>query len=243
VNPTLTVLLYSAIAAAAAALGALPLRVRDRMPPAWIGWSNALAAGLMLGIAYTIVVAGLSRMVLAGASGAFLGIGFIYWSHLIARTENLDLNRLDQTGPEYGYQVLLVQSLHSASEGVAIGVAMSLNTGLGVFAALAFAVHNIPEAAVLCAVLRARGIRLRDAAGLAVMTNVSLVLLAIVSFALIAAAPSLLPWALGFAMGALVYLVMMEPLPESYRQAGNTSIALVTSVAMGMVVLLKGFLL
>ncbi|UCG87720.1 MAG: ZIP family metal transporter [Gemmatimonadota bacterium] len=242
-NPTLTVLLYSSIAAAAASLGALPLRVRGVMPTAWIGWANALAAGLMLGTAYVIVVAGLNRMVLAGASGAFLGIGFIYWTHLIARTEDLDLNRLDQTGPEYGYQVLLVQSLHSASEGVAIGAAMSLNIALGVFAALAFAVHNIPEATVLCTVLRARRIRLRDAAGLAVLTNVSLVLLSIVTFSLIMAAPSLLPWALGFAMGALVYLVMMEPLPESYRQAGNTSIALVTSVAMGMVVLLKAFLL
>ena len=242
-NPTLTVLLYSSVAAAAAALGTVPLALRERIPVAWIGWANALAAGLMLGTAYVIVVAGLNRMVLAGASGAFLGIGFIYWTHLISRTEELDLNKLDRTRPEYGYQVLLIQSLHSASEGVAIGVAMSLGTGLGVFAALAFAVHNIPEATVLCTVLRARGIRLRDAAGLAVMTNVSLVLMAIVTFALIDAAPSLQPWALGFAMGALVYLVMMEPLPESYRQAGNTSIALVTSVAMGIVVLLNGFLL
>jgi len=243
VNPTITVLLYSSIAAASAALGAVPLRWRDEIPTAWIGWANALAAGFMLGTAYVIVVAGLNRMVLAGATGAFLGIGFIYWTHLIAHHDDLDLNKLDETRPEYGYQVLLVQSLHSASEGVAIGVAMSLNTGLGVFAAIAFAAHNIPEATVLCAVLRARGIRLQDAAGLAVMTNVSLILLAIVTFALISATPSLLPWALGFAMGALVYLVMVEPLPESYLQAGNTSIALVTSVAMGIVVLLNGFLL
>ncbi|UCD23329.1 MAG: ZIP family metal transporter [Gemmatimonadota bacterium] len=241
-NPTITVLVYSSIAAASAALGAIPFRWRDRIPISWIGWANALAAGLMLGTAYVIVVAGLNRMVLAGATGAFLGIGFIYWTHMIARTEDLDLNKLDETGPEYGYQILLVQSLHSASEGVAIGVAMSLNIGLGIFAAIAFAIHNVPEATVLCAVLRARGIRLRDAAGLAVMTNVSLILLAIVTFALIAAVPSLLPWALGFAMGALVYLVMVEPLPESYQQAGHTSIALVTSVAMGIVVLLNGFL-
>ena len=219
------------------------MRWRDKIPMAWIGWANALAAGLMLGTAYVIVVAGLNRMVLAGATGAFLGIGFIYWTHLIAHHEDLDLNKLDETRPEYGYQVLMVQSLHSASEGVAIGVAMSLNTGLGVFAAIAFAAHNIPEATVLCAVLRARGIRLQHAAGLAVMTNVSLILLAIVTFALISATPSLSPWALGFAMGALVYLVMVEPLPESYLQAGNTSIALVTSVAMGIVVLLNGFLL
>jgi ZIP family zinc transporter len=241
-NPTLTVLLYSTAAAAAAALGALPFALRDRIPTAWIGWANALAAGLMLGTAYGIAEAGLDRMVLAGATGAFLGIGFIYWTHLIARTEHLDLNRLDQTSSEYGYQVVLVQFLHSASEGVAIGVAMSLNIGLGIFTAVAFACHNIPEGAVLCAVLRARGIPLRDAAGLAVVAKTSQILMSLATLALIGAIPSLLPWALGFAMGALVYLVMMEPLPESYRQAGHTSIALVTSVAMGIVVLLNGFL-
>jgi len=241
-NPTLLVLIYATLAAAAAALGAIPFAFRDRIPMAWIGWANALAAGLMLGTAYGIAEAGLARTVLAGATGAFLGIGFIYSTHLIAHTEDLNLNRLDQTSPEYGYQVVLVQFLHSASEGVAIGVAMSLNFGLGIFTAVAFAAHNIPEGAVLCAVLRARGIRLRDAAGLAFVTKTSQILLSLVTFALIGAMPTLLPWALGFAMGALVCLVMMEPLPESYRQAGHTSIALVTSVAMGIMVLLNGFL-
>jgi len=56
---------------------------------------------------------------------------------------------------------------------------------------------------------------------------------------IVQAAPGTLPWALGFAMGALVQLVMSELLPESYRQAGPRSIALVTVVAMGIVVLLQ----
>jgi zinc transporter ZupT len=64
--------------------------------------------------------------------------------------------------------------------------------------------------------------------------------MAIVVFALIGAAPGLLPWALGFAAGSLVYLVMAELLPQCYRQAGHTSIALVTIVAMGIVILLGG---
>jgi zinc transporter ZupT len=49
-----------------------------------------------------------------------------------------------------------------------------------------------------------------------------------------------LPWALGFAVGGLIYLVMAELLPECYRQAGRRTIALVTIVAMGIVVLLGG---
>ena len=73
------------------------------------------------------------------------------------------------------------------------------------------------------------------------MSNVPQVLMAVVAVALIQAAPSLLlQWALGFAFGALVYLVLAEHLPESYRKAGHTTIALVTIVAMGIVVLIGG---
>ena len=79
-----------------------------------------------------------------------------------------------------------------------------------------------------------------DTASLSVAAKVSQILLAIVTFAIVSAAPSLLPWALGFAAGALIYLVMAELLPHCYRQAGRTSIALVTIVAMGLVVWLSG---
>jgi ZIP family zinc transporter len=244
VNPTLTVLVYSSIAAAAAALGIVPFAVRGRpVPLNWVGWANALAAGLMLGAIFGIADVGLDSSLLAAVAGALVGIGFIYWTHLISRSVDLDLNRLEDTPPEYGYQVLLVQSLHAASEGVAMGVAMSISLQLGIFTALALAIHNVPEAAVLCAVLVSRRIRLRDASGLAVVSNLGQVLLALSTFAVVSAMPVLLPWTVGFVMGALVYLVMSELLPQSYSQAGNTSIALLTSVAMGVVVLLNGFLL
>ena len=52
--------------------------------------------------------------------------------------------------------------------------------------------------------------------------------------------PWLLPWVAGFAVGALIYRTLVELLPESYRQAGQTSIAVVTLLAMGVVVLLAG---
>ena len=54
------------------------------------------------------------------------------------------------------------------------------------------------------------------------------------------AAPAAQPWALGIAVGALLQLVLDELLPESYHQAGHTSIALVALLAMGMVVGLAG---
>jgi len=241
VDPTLVVLLYSSLSAGAAVLGGGPFVFRKRLPVEQIGWANALAAGMMLGAAYVLLIAGLPRHALPLAAGAILGIGFVWWTHVAAGTAELSLNRLDDPGPAYGYQVLLANSLHSGSEGIAIGAAMALSLPFGIFMALAIAVHNIPEATVLCASLTARGVSAANAAGLAVAANVSQVFLAIVTFAIVGAAPGVLPWALGFAVGALIQLVMAELLPESYRQAGHRTIALVAIAAMGMVVLLRTF--
>ncbi len=201
-------ILYSTIAAVSAALGVLPLVNRRPFSVRWIGWANALAAGLMLGAAYTLTVAGLDRWVLGGAAGALLGIGFIHAAHALSDTEDIELNHPDQTAPEYASKVFLRNTLHAA-----------------------------PTA--LCAALQQRH-RLLTGSLESVAANVPQILFAVLTFALVPAAPGLLPCALGFAAGTLVYLVMVDPLPESYRQAGQTSIALVTSVAIGVVVLLNG---
>jgi zinc transporter ZupT len=239
-DATLTVLLYSGLAAATAALGVLPL-VSGRKPSLrLIGWANALASGLMLGVAYALLVTGMNRAALSVGAGALLGMAFVYLTHRAVGTANLDLNRLDDTRPEYGYQVILLNALHAAHEGIAIGAGMAVSLSFGILMALALAVHNIPEATILSSVLTTRGLRLGGAAVLAVAANALQVLLAVVTFAVAMAAPAVLPWALGFAVGALIYLVMLELLPESYREAGHTSIAVVTVVAMGIVVLLRG---
>jgi zinc transporter ZupT len=236
----LTVLLYSSLAAFAAGLGALPLAFRPRTPLRWIGWSNALAAGLMLGVAYALLLTGMDRGALQTAFAALAGVTFVFLTHVATGTADLDLNALQDTSPEYGYQVILVNTLHAAHEGVAIGAAMAVSLPFGILMALALAVHNIPEATILGAIISGRGVRLPAVAILAIATNSQQVLLALVTFVVTVQLPVVLPWALGFAVGALTYLVLVELLPESYRQAGHTSIALVALVAMGIVVLLRG---
>ena len=239
-DPAIAVLLLSSLAAAASTAGILPLVRRPRVPLVAIGWAHALAAGVMLGAAFVLLTATLDQTLGRAALGALLGIAFVRFTHAASGTEDLDLGRVDETGETYGYKVLLVNALHSASEGVAIGAAVMVNLPFGVFVALSMGAHNVPEATALGAVLRARGVRLGHAAGLAVVSNVPQILMAVVAVALIQAAPALLQWALGFSFGALVYLVLAEHLPESYRKAGHTTIALVTIVAMGIVVLIGG---
>jgi len=237
-EPTLTVLVYASLAAAAAVIGVVPVWALKRLPPVWMGWSSALAAGLMLGAAYALLDTGIRGLSGGAAIGAVAGIVFVHWTHVLLGTADLDLNRLEDSDPVYGYQVLLVNALHSAAEGIAIGAAMVVSLRFGAFVALAIAVHNIPEATVLVAVLSSRGVRLGQAAGIAAVANVGQILLAVVVYAVVTAAPPVLPWALGFAVGALFHLVMLELLPESYRVSGAKGIAVVTLVAMGIVVVL-----
>jgi ZIP family zinc transporter len=240
VDLTLVVLLFASLSAASAVLGAGPFVVRQRLPLTAIGLANGAAAGMMLGAAYGLLLTGLDRGMTATAAGALLGIVFVALSHTASGTDEIDLNRLDDQSDAYGFQVLLVNSMHAASEGVAIGAAMAVSQPFGIFMALAIAIHNIPEATVLCAILTSRGVRIPAAAGLAVAANVSQILLAVVTYAILRAAPTTEPWGLGFAVGALIQLVMSELLPQSYRQTGHRAIALVTIVAMGIVVLIQG---
>ena len=239
-DPILTVLLFSAVASLAAGLGVLPHILRGPTPGIALGWANALASGLMIGVAYMLLTVGLAEGALRGAIGALLGIAFVRVTHAVTGTGELDLERAGEAGPEHGYRVILVDTLHAAHEGVAIGVAMLVSLPFGIAMALALAVHNIPEAVVLTEMLADRGLRVAQAGALAITVNLGQVLLAVSTFAVVGAVPALMPWATGFAVGALLYLVLVELLPESYHQAGPTSIALVTLVAMAMVVLLAG---
>ena len=168
-----------------------------------------------------------------------LGILFVYGSHAFAGTADLRLNLDDHPSPEYGYQVVVVNSLHSASEGIAIGVAMFIEFRLGIFMALALAVHNVAEASALCSVLIPRSVSIARAAVLSVLTNVSQPLLAVTVYAVLMAAPDILPPTIGFAVGAIVYLTVVELLPEAYAETHEVGIAVTAAVSMSAVALLR----
>jgi zinc transporter ZupT len=230
-------------AVVASAAGVLPTVGRDRLPAPWLGWANSIAAGLMLGAAYALAVESLAGDGLQWAGGAFLGVLFVYATHRLAGTADLELNVLDHEVPDYGAKVWTVQALHSASEGVAIGVAAVIELRFGIFMAFVLAIHNVAEAMILSAVLRGRNTAAPRVAALVVAARSSQAVVALVVWALVAANPAALQVTLGYAMGTLVYLVMVELLPEAYRQAGYPSIALLTSLALGAIAFLNGVVL
>lgn len=240
-DPALTVLLWATIAAFASIPGGLVRRSSGEPGGAWIGWADALAAGGMLGAAFALTAVP-SVPAASAAVGGVLGVAFIVASHSLTGVGRVDYAHPTAEDPGSGFRLLLIQMLHASSEGIAIGVAMAVDLSLGIFMSLAIAVHNVPEAAVLSHATSRLGFARRATVALAVLSNAGQPLLALATWVVVAAAPGVLPWALGFAVGALLNLVLTELLPASYREAGATSIAVVASVALSLVVLLSGVL-
>ncbi|HEX2463030.1 MAG TPA: ZIP family metal transporter [Thermoanaerobaculia bacterium] len=247
-EPVLAVLLISTIAAVFGALGALPFGLPRPPSRAMVGGAYALASGLMLGAGYLLLGRGLDRATVPVIVGAALGVAYTHWSQVYSGLVDLQVDLgaapsvadpVEVAAPELGYKVLLQYALHSAAEGVAIGVAMVLELRLGIFLALALAVHNVAESMALTEILRRRGIAVSAAAGLCVVAKITQPVLALAAFALAPVMTALLPGALGFAAGCMVFLVLTELLPASYRRASRLPVGLLVSVAAGALLMLE----
>jgi zinc transporter ZupT len=242
-DPIVTVILFSALAAATAALGPLPFALFRQVPGSAVGAAYALASGLMLGVGYLLLLEGISRSPVLATLGFAGGAVYTFGTQAYSGTDEIELGREGEFPAEEGYKLILRDALHSAAEGVAIGVCMFVNLRFGVFTAFSLAVHNIGEAMALTSILRKRQVPLQKAAGLCVVTNVTQVLMAIVAYAISPVLGLTFPVALGFAAGGLVFLIMTELLPASYKCAGSSVIAFLVSFAAGAVVLLEDILI
>jgi zinc transporter ZupT len=246
-EPVVAVLLLSTAAALFGALGALPFGLPRPPARSVVGGAYALASGFMLGAGYLLVSRALDGTTLGVLVGAGAGVAYTHWIHVYSGLEDLEAGPAASgtaaaRGVEIGYKVLLQNALHSAAEGIAIGLAMVLELRLGIFLASALAVHNVAESMALTEILRRRGMTVSEAAGLCVVAKVPQPVLALAAFALAPVVAGMLPAALGFASGCLVFLVLTELLPASYRRAAKQPVGIVVSVAAGAIVLLEHLL-
>ncbi len=238
-EPTLLVLLTTTAAASAAGVGALFLGRGRKLSLAGVGWASAVAAGVMLGAAYALSTASIDLLLFGG--GAILGILFVQLLHRLEGELSFHVEDQLSQDPTYSYRVFLAFSLHSALEGIGIGAAMAFHLPFGIFMVAIIALHNIAEGTVIIAILRAQEVSLATAGGIAMVTRLGQALVAVVVFAITRENPHLLSSAAGLGAGTLIHLVFVELLPESYREAGRTSIALVAAFAMAVVIFFRSF--
>jgi zinc transporter ZupT len=135
-----------------------------------------------------------------------------------------------------------VMTVHSAAEGVAVGVSFGGTGALAAAITIAIAVHNVPEGLAITAVMRPRGVSLVRCAGWSVFSSLPQPLLAVPAFLFVQAFAAALPYGLGFAAGAMMFMVFDELLPEAYGEAPRASVAALASLFLVAMVVFQRYL-
>ena len=199
-------------------LGGLPFVFTKKFPEnlARLGW--AVSGGLMLSASiFNLIIPGLGdKGITPLAIGIFLGAGLMILTTMWLNGHEYSMEGISQAGSRRIILVLSTLFIHSFPEGIAIGVAYgSGEVNLGLIMAIAISIHNIPEGLAVALPLRAEGVSGWKCVGWAIFSGVPQLIAAVPAYLAVIAFRPILPYAFGFAAGAMVLLVMSEMIPES----------------------------
>jgi zinc transporter ZupT len=231
------VFLAALVTALATGLGALPFLLVRHPERRWLGFTNALASGFMIGASVGLAYEGAGYGAARVALGALAGAAFIaLTSRVLGRDRELHLGALQGADALRALLIVGVMTLHSFTEGVGVGVAFGADETLGVFIAIAIALHNIPEGLAIGLVLVPRGTSVRAAAGWSIFSSLPQPLMAVPAYLFVETFEPFLPVGLGFAAGAMLWLVARELLPEALSEARATTVVATVMVSAGAMI-------
>jgi ZIP family zinc transporter len=212
--------------ALATGLGAAPFLLVPRLARSWVGIANAGAGGCMLAASGLLFYEGGRESPAQTAGGALVGAVFVaVAARRLAVRRDVHFAALAGVDARKALLLIGVMTVHSVAEGVGVGVSFGGGESLGLVTALAIAVHNIPEGLAISLVLIPRGVRVLRAAGWSIFSSLPQPLLALPAFAFVAAFDGLLPAGLGFAGGAMIWMVAVEIVPDALRTSSRRAVA------------------
>jgi len=231
--------------ALATGLGVIPVMASRMDEKRSIALSSAVAGGFMLGASAALFYEGGQRGIGGTFLGALVGIAFIYVTgRSLENHPDAHIGGLRGARGVTALLVIGVMTVHSLTEGVAVGVSFAGEGSLGVLIAIAIAIHNIPEGVAISLTLVPFGERPRNAAAWSIFSSLPQPLMAVPAYLAVRTFEPLLSAGLGFAGGAMVWMVFTHLLPEalSGEYRSRSIVALVVStVFMVLLELAIGF--
>ena len=128
--------------------------------------------------------------------------------------------------------LVLAITLHNIPEGLAVGVAFgalaaglpNVSFGAAVALAIGIGIQNFPEGLAVSMPLRREGLSRRKSFWYGQLSGVVEPVAGVIGAATVIVAQPILPYALAFAAGAMIFVVIEELIPEAQR-GGNTDLA------------------
>ncbi|MBQ8579874.1 MAG: ZIP family metal transporter [Oscillospiraceae bacterium] len=117
---------------------------------------------------------------------------------------------------------VLAIAIHNLPEGIAAGVGFGTgNTGEAITIAAGIALQNIPEGMVIIAPMLAAGMKPGRTFIIALMTGLVEVLGTLLGYFAVSLSSAILPFALAFAGGTMLYVISDEMIPETHAHGSE----------------------
>lgn len=186
----------------------------------------SFAAGIMLSAAVTGLI--LPAIDYGGKFGVPIAIlGILFGAMCINLSDKLvpHIGRLvsdgkinENSGHMHGVLLFVIAiGIHNLPEGIAAGVGFgSGDTSGALLIASGIALHNIPEGMVLIAPMLAAGISRKKTFVIAMITGLCEVVGTLLGYFAVSFASAILPFALAFAGGTMLYVISEEMIPETH---------------------------
>jgi zinc transporter, ZIP family len=209
-----------------------------------LDWVLGFAGGVMIAASFWSLLEPAIAMGEAGPLPAWMpaAIGFLLGGGAIRLVDSVlphlhigaPMKEAEGVPTSWRRGTLLVSAmtLHNIPEGLAVGVAFgAVAIGLpeasmagAIALALGIGIQNYPEGMAVSAPLYRDGMPKWKAFNLGQLSAVVEPIFAVIGAVLVLSMQSILPYALSFAAGAMVFVVVEEVIPESQRN-GNTDMA------------------
>lgn len=236
------VFMAASVTAAATGFGAIPFLFIKEFDNKWLGIGNSVAAGLMLGASIGLIyegitIGGVDQKIVKVIGGLVAGGTLVFISHKILNKTDKDYSIGQVTGASAIKMLMIVgiMTVHSFAEGIGVGVSFGESPSFGSFIAIAIAIHNIPEGLAISLILIPRGTTVRKAALWSIFSSLPQPIMAIPAFLFVLAFKTYLPIGLGFAAGAMFWMVFKELVPDAREEIKTIyvyPIMVVTAIGM-----------
>lgn len=214
-------ILSSAFAGVATAIGAGIVLIMGTPSNRVLSLFLGFAAGIMLAIATLELfpeAVELGGGVFKAIIGFLLGVLLMHLldhliPHLHFKNGGCEKNQLEML--KVGYLIFLGIAVHNVAEGLAIGAGAVASPGLGLSIAIAIGIHNIPEGMATAVPLRLGGLSPVRLLVMATAAGLMTVVGAWIGGLAFQTNQELVAIALGFAAGAMFYIVGDELIPHA----------------------------
>ena len=237
----------SLAAGLASGLGALPAvfmtRASDKLMDGLLGF----AAGVMLAVTlFGLLIPAIDEGgIWVTMFGLAVGVAVLVFMDNFAPHPHfiLGANDVPNSSPARLRRIrllLLAITIHNLPEGFAVGVAFGTeNIDAGLILALGIGLQNLPEGLAVALPMVREGYSSRRGIGYATLSGLVEPLAGLIGVSLVVLLTPLLPFALAFAAGAMLYVLVDEIIPESHRRGHDNAATMGTLAGFGLMLVLE----